>query len=220
MRPGEEHRNWGENVQVSLDAALFTEMHLLRSREVIEATVADVGLDKLSPQRDTVLSDIQSRASGFVKGVLSLGGMLDFGSSPESPKRAVDPVVAAAKDLGERLRIRRVEGAALIAVGIQDADPETAERIITAHVESYLRKRQQLFERDPSKFYSSEIEKTQSELASIAEKITSLRLEQGVPDEFDRAFGSLGSTHRLGAAAARDEAARRSGSSERPQGHS
>jgi O-antigen ligase/uncharacterized protein involved in exopolysaccharide biosynthesis len=183
VRPGEEHRNWGENVQVSLDAALFTEMHLLRSREVIEATVADVGLDKLSPQRDTALSDIQSRASGFVKGVLSLGGMLDFGPSSDTPKRAIDPVVAAAKDLGERLRIRRVEGAALIAVGIQDADPETAERIITAHVESYLRKRQQLFERDPSKFYSSEIEKTQSELASIAEKITSLRLEQGVPDE-------------------------------------
>ncbi|WP_201836617.1 O-antigen ligase family protein [Microvirga zambiensis] len=183
IRPGEERRNWGENVQVSLDAALFTEMHLLRSREVMEATVNDVGLDKLTPSRDTFLSGVQSQVSGFVKGMMSLGGLVDFGSSSDVPKRAVDPVVAAAKDLSERLRIRRVEGAALIAVGIQDPDPEVAEKIITAHVESYLRKRQQLFERDPSKFYSSEIEKAQTELNGIAEKITSLRLEQGVPDE-------------------------------------
>jgi len=183
IRPGEERRNWGENVQVSLDAALFTEMHLLRSREVIEATVNEVGLNRLTPSSDSFLSGIQSRVSGFAKGVMSLGGLIRSEASPENPKRAVDPVVAAAKDLSDRLRIRRVEGAALIAVGIQDPDPEVAEKIISAHVDSYLRKRQQLFERDPSKFYSSEIEKAQAELNGIAEKIASLRLEQGVPDE-------------------------------------
>lgn len=183
VRPGEEHRNWGENVQVSLDAALFTEMHLLRSREVIEATVANVGLDALTKQKETAATGMHAWASDVAKRVRSLGEQVGVQSASDSPKRVVDPVVSAAKDLAERLRIRRVEGAALIAVGIQDAEPEVAERIITAHVESYLRKRQQLFERDPSKFYSSEIEKAQAELASIAERINSLRIEQGVPDE-------------------------------------
>jgi uncharacterized protein involved in exopolysaccharide biosynthesis len=183
VRPGEEHRNWGENVQVSLDAALFTEMHLLRSREVIEATVKDVGLDTLTKGQDTLLSRTQAGIARFIKSIMSLGGLIEIGEGSTTSKRSVDPIIASAKDLAERLRIRRVEGAAMIAVGIQDVDPEIAERVITAHVESYLRKRQKVFDRDPSKFYSSEIEKAQLELSSIAEKISSLRVEQGVPDE-------------------------------------
>ncbi len=71
----------------------------------------------------------------------------------------------------------------MIAVGIQDPDPELAEQIVAAHIESYLAKRQQLFERDPSNFYTAEIAKAQAELSSISEKMSSLRLEQGVPDE-------------------------------------
>ncbi len=183
VRPGEEHRNWGENVQVSLDAALFTEMHLLRSREVIESTVADIGLDKITEPKESALSGVATQTMRALRSVYTLGGLLDFDKSDKPSKRAVDPTVSAAKDLAERLRIRRVEGAAMIAVGIQDANPELAERIITAHVDSYLRKRQQLFERDPSKFYSTEIAKAQLELNSISEKISSLRLEQGIPDE-------------------------------------
>ncbi|MGO4524740.1 O-antigen ligase family protein [Microvirga sp. 2MCAF35] len=183
VRPGEEHRNWGENVQVSLDAALFTEMHLLRSREVIESTVAEIGLDKLKDTKESALSGVQAQAMRVLKSVFTLGGLLDFGKADAPSKRAVDPTVAAAKDLADRLRIRRVEGAAMIAVGIQDPNPELAEKIITAHVDSYLRKRQQLFERDPSKFYSTEIAKAQIELNSISEKMNSLRLQQGVPDE-------------------------------------
>lgn len=183
IRPGEEHRNWGENVQVSLDAALFTEMHLLRSREVIESTISKVGLDKLATSQKSLLDQMQGNASGIANDVLALSKNIGAGSTASPSKRDVDPAVAIAKSLAERLRIRRVEGAAMIAVGIQDPDPELAEQIVAAHIESYLAKRQQLFERDPSNFYTAEIAKAQAELSSISEKMSSLRLEQGVPDE-------------------------------------
>lgn len=47
ISPGEQRREWGENIMVSLDAALFTEMRLLTGREVFESAVKEVGEDAL-----------------------------------------------------------------------------------------------------------------------------------------------------------------------------
>jgi uncharacterized protein involved in exopolysaccharide biosynthesis len=42
IAPGEARRDWGENVMVSLDNALFTEMRLLTSHDLFEKTVSSV----------------------------------------------------------------------------------------------------------------------------------------------------------------------------------
>lgn len=47
ITPGEARRDWGENVMVSLDNALFTEMRLLTSHDVFQKTVWSVLPDQL-----------------------------------------------------------------------------------------------------------------------------------------------------------------------------
>ncbi|MEJ1939094.1 hypothetical protein WDZ92_53525, partial [Nostoc sp. NIES-2111] len=52
ITPGEMRREWGENVQISLDNALFTEMRLLTAHDLFVSTAASVwpqGLPGLRP---------------------------------------------------------------------------------------------------------------------------------------------------------------------------
>jgi uncharacterized protein involved in exopolysaccharide biosynthesis len=85
--PGEVHRMYGENIQVSLDNALFTEMRLIASREVVSAAVATLATraDAPSPLPD----------AGAVAGALSIRrveGATMVTVSVEHP----DPAVATA----------------------------------------------------------------------------------------------------------------------------
>lgn len=57
ITPGEARRDWGENVMISLDNALFTEMRLLTSHEVFEKTVTSILPYKL--QGDSPLPPVE-----------------------------------------------------------------------------------------------------------------------------------------------------------------
>ncbi len=69
ITPGEARRDWGENVMVSLDNALFTEMRLLTSHDLFEKTVSSVlpyelqgGDSPLPPaERLSKVADVLSR---------------------------------------------------------------------------------------------------------------------------------------------------------------
>ncbi|MDJ0638048.1 MAG: hypothetical protein QNJ20_04380 [Paracoccaceae bacterium] len=49
VAPGEQPRNWSENVRITLDSAIFTEMRILSSHQVFERTLERLGDVELLP---------------------------------------------------------------------------------------------------------------------------------------------------------------------------
>lgn len=94
IAPGEARRDWGANVMISLDNALFTEMRLLASRELLEKTVSKVlpgdlqaGDARLSPSQ-TLAQSVDRVSRKFAVERVQGAAMVSVSAS------ATDPVVA------------------------------------------------------------------------------------------------------------------------------
>ncbi|WEK51586.1 MAG: O-antigen ligase family protein [Candidatus Kaistia colombiensis] len=164
VAPGEQGRNWGESIQVSLDTALFTEMRLLKDREVLKEVARTIGPEKLMPNTRTSmlgLADVATTVGSWI-----------MPPNDHNASAPVDEIAAATRALAATLVVRRVEGAAMLTVGFRHADSRIAEQIVDAVVAAYRAKRRELFNRNAADFYAVQIENIQAQLNAVqAEKI-------------------------------------------------
>lgn len=205
VTPGEQRRNWGENVMVSLDSAIFTEMRLLTSNLVFEKTVRDIGPDALRRP---------------------LPGAANAAPGPEAAP-ATDPSEAAARlaqearALGAAFDVSRVQGAALVTVAARNGDPAVADDLVARQVANYLAEREAIFNRDAGAFYAAQIAETQARQdrlsaqlagltdgADVAEDLAAARtevarLEAATPPEAAALDAARGRRDRLAALALR-----------------
>lgn len=139
VTPGEVRRNWGENVPVSLDAALFSEMHLLNSTAMFERTLASV-----DDQPATGVS-----------------------APPPEPARVHAQHVEA---LARAFDIRRVQGAAMVSISVQDPDPARADYLLQTHIETYRGERSRIFDADALGFFDAQIAAAVAEHAALMQQ--------------------------------------------------
>ena len=154
ISPGEQRRNWGENVMVSLDAAIFTEMRLLSSHQLFERTLDKIGVAEL--ERRPAPNPI----------AVKIAALLPFGAD-EDVQTSEHQRLAAVRDLAESFDITRVQGAALVQVAARHPVPEVADRIVTAHIEAYLEWRSELFDRDASAYFESQLARAREEHGAL-----------------------------------------------------
>lgn len=158
ISPGEQRRNWGENVIVSLDAAIFTEMRLLNSHHLFERSLDTVDIDELFRQK-------QGRAA-----------------SGNEMKPEVDRRLEAVRMLADSVSISRVEGAALVEIAARHPVPEVADRILNAHIDNYLAWRSELFDRDASSYFEVQLALAREEHATLIDSRKALVAEYGIVD--------------------------------------
>ena len=158
VSPGEQRRNWGENVIVSLDAAIFTEMRLLTSHQLYERTLETVGIDEIN------------------RSPLAENGE----AGPEDIDG--DPQLAAIRRLAGIFDISRVDGASLVEVTARHPLPDVADKLLSAHVENYLSWRSELFDRDASAYFEAQLSRAREEHASLLAARKSLVTEYGILD--------------------------------------
>lgn len=169
--PGEQGRNWGESIQVSLDTALFTEMRLLKDGDVLKEVVVSIRPDQLTPKTRVAIPGLAevATAAGWV--------------TPRDAHRSHDDEIATATQvLAATLMIRRIEGATMLTVGFRHPDPLIAERVVDAVVAAYRAKRRALFNRNAADFYAGQIDDVQAQLTAIQAEKTSLLNAWGVTE--------------------------------------
>lgn len=155
VTPGEQRRNWGENVMVTLDAALFTEMRLITSHKLYEKTLDNVGLDKVAP----------SAAPGGA-------------AASETP----GALSKAASSLASSFDVWRVQGASMVTVSARNSDPAVADALVDAHVKNYLQDRQGLFDRNSTQFFDEQIVRVREEHDTVAAEVANLAAKAGSTD--------------------------------------
>ncbi len=157
ISPGEQRRNWGENVIVSLDAAIFTEMRLLTSHQLFDRTLETVGIDEVarSPTQEDSEATEDSEGDPRLSGIRRLAGMFD---------------------------ISRVDGASLVEVTARHSLPDVADKLLNAHVENYLAWRSELFDRDASAYFEAQLSRAREEHASLLAARKALVTEYGILD--------------------------------------
>ena len=206
VSPGEQRRNWGENVIISLDAAIFTEVRLLSSHTLLEKTIDRLGLETIQtkPPAPTLL--------GFVR---NLGGLLQKSGNETSSSYPPEVVQAqAVQAAASAFSIQRVEGSALVSVSAVHPMPDVADRLVKEHVETYLAWRRNLFDRNATEFFTTELDRAREELAAlvaqrkrlmrqyeVVDVETELRVAQVWLGENERALVADPSNARLQAAA-------------------
>lgn len=140
--PSEVHRMYGETIQVSLDNALFTEMRLMVSREVLAVAVATLA------------------------------------AKPEAPSPLPD-----VNALAEALSVRRVEGATMVTIGVEQPDGAVAAALVDAVIDAYLARRAELFgQSGAGAVFEQQIAGFEAVLASVLAEMTALRESSGVSD--------------------------------------
>jgi hypothetical protein len=152
VTPGEQRRNWGENVMVSLDSAIFTEMRLLSSTQVFEKTVQDIGPEALRRPQPGAAN-----------------------AAPTTGPAEAAALAGDARALGAAFDVSRVQGAALVTVAARNGDPAVADDLVARQVANYLAAREEIFNRDASAFYAAriaEVEARQDRLSAQLDGLT------------------------------------------------
>jgi uncharacterized protein involved in exopolysaccharide biosynthesis len=146
VSPGEQRRNWGENVNVTLDAAIFTEMRLLSSHALFARTLDAVGPDVFEsrPPSDGLAGSIASVMEG---------------ASPEEPADADGKALQERRlrAIVETFNIERAQGAAIVDVVARHPLYDVADLLAATHVDVYFDKRRELFDRDAEAFFDKQI---------------------------------------------------------------
>lgn len=171
ISPGEQRRNWGENVNVTLDAAIFSEMRLLSSHELFERTLAKVDRDMVAerPEIPGLANDILTAIRSAFPG----------DPTPPSPREQARREVRA---LAKQFVIVRAQGASIVDVSARHALPEVADRLVATHVAVYMDRRRDLFERDASDFFQRQIEVGRDEYNSLLADRDGLLRDFGISD--------------------------------------
>ncbi|NBB84407.1 MAG: hypothetical protein GVY28_13520 [Alphaproteobacteria bacterium] len=113
-----------------LDTVMNGELAILRSREVREAIVDGVGIDRLMP----IANEAEAGGSikAFVQGVLG---------SPATPPTEADRRDLALVALEEDLRITRALDSPVILLAYRHGDPEVATGVLQAAIDAYQQRR-------------------------------------------------------------------------------
>jgi uncharacterized protein involved in exopolysaccharide biosynthesis len=171
VSPGEQRRNWGENVNVTLDAAIFTEMRLLSSHALFARTLAKVGPEVF--ERRPPVNRVATSIASFFE------GMTAKEPSERSEKTQQERQLRA---LAESFEVRRAQGAAIVDVVAQHPLYEVADILAATHVAVYFDKRRELFDRDAADFFDRQIGIGRQEYDTLLVEREALMREYGVSD--------------------------------------
>jgi hypothetical protein len=158
---------------ITLDNALFTEMHLIGAHDLIRRTVD--GLD------EDALAAVRARAPYPDWAVELLPRTL----GTRRPATPADPD-ALAEAIGEAMTIERVQGATLVTVTLRHGSAETADFLLARHIETYLARRNALFSPDSDRFFDEELAARRAEQARVLGEIAALHATYGISDLEDQ----------------------------------
>lgn len=128
VAPGEVRRNWGENVQVSLDAAVFTEMQLLNAHALFARTLETAGPDPAVPVTTPVPAQVKAVAAAFQIRRVQGAAMVTISAQDRSPARADRLLKAQIQGyLEQRRRIFDADAVAFYDARIAAAVKEQAD---------------------------------------------------------------------------------------------
>ncbi len=128
LEPGEVRRNWGENVQVSLDAAVFTEMHLLNSYTLFANSLAAAGPDETMAGAASLSAQIKAVSAAFRVRRVQGAAMVTISAQDRVAARADRLLKAQVKGyLDQRRRIFEADAVAFYDSKIAAALKEQAD---------------------------------------------------------------------------------------------
>lgn len=128
LEPGEARRNWGENVHVSLDAAVSTEMHLLNSYALYARSLEAAGPDTTIVDTETLSAQIKAVSAAFQIRRVQGAAMVTISTHDRSAARADQLLKAQVQGyLDLRRRIFEADAVAFYDAKIAAALKEQAD---------------------------------------------------------------------------------------------
>ncbi|WP_158243199.1 O-antigen ligase family protein [Acidimangrovimonas sediminis] len=164
VAPGEQRRDWGANVMMTLDNALFTEMRLLTAHDLYVQTAATVW-----PSGDLGAGDAPTADKSADKA-------METATNTAANTAAGMPKRMTADQVSDAFRVTRVQGATMVTVSARSVDPAVADLLLNTQVAAYLDRRRSLFEQDSQGFFDGRIADLRTKLAALSrERETLLR---------------------------------------------
>lgn len=168
--PGEQRRSWAENVSVSLEAAILTEIRFLNSQKLFEQTLLKIDTSDLletAPGVPGTVADFSSAQSGAAKD----------GKLPNEYMH-----LGIVRDIAEKFEIKRYKSSAVVLVTARHPVPEVADMLVKTHIDTYLAWRNELFNQDASNYFESQVSRTEDEHEALVIARNQLEQEFGIYD--------------------------------------
>lgn len=149
IQPSEQFRNWGENVQVTFDNAISTEINILSGREVLRAALRQI--------EPAGAAELIGSPAGTPVGVADVRRLVET----EKHLRAVESM----RD------VRRLQGTSLVAVSFRASSQGLASELADKLVAAYVAKRQEIFNPDLGQLFERRLAELQRRTDGLDQQI-------------------------------------------------
>lgn len=156
------------------DQILKSEIEILSSRSLHEATIRKVGLGRIYPayaEPTDLVGKVRAAAIRAFKGLLGVETRID---------KSVDPVLGVVDGFESRLYLTASKDRGVIEVGYRHPDPTVAADIVNTLVELYIQRRQALFRDVQSSILEGEVKTLRQQLDDADQQLAEFKAKNGI----------------------------------------
>jgi uncharacterized protein involved in exopolysaccharide biosynthesis len=170
------------NGALQQDSILNSEVQILTSPAIEEASIRQIGLDKLYPGAGT---GIKQRLENLAAAAARLVGFPMPATDP-----GIDPVKRAVGRFGKKLSATADKTASVIQVSFAHKNPDVAAAVVNAVIANYLSQRQKIYLDLQSNVVAQQAEGLRQKLDQASQAITEFQAANGISD-FDAQMAIL-----------------------------
>jgi len=150
---------------IDMDVALNTEMQILMSRPVIEATVIDLGLHLIPPKETGV--------SGFVRSVWRTLAELGLVTLVDEKENWIGSLM-------EKVRVKALPRSSVLEIEYKYTNAELAAKIVNALTDNFVQHHVDVYTANElSEFYADQVHGAEEQLAVLTRELKKLRESHG-----------------------------------------